>query len=62
MIVAWLGPWQFLILAGIVVFVFGTARFGRGLRALRIGGREFRKAVREQDELPRPPDETPTAP
>jgi hypothetical protein len=37
------------------VFVFGTARFGRTLRALKWGGKEFKRGVRGEDELPPPP-------
>jgi Sec-independent protein translocase protein TatA len=52
MVVAWLGPWQFLILVAVIVFVFGTARFGRSLRALKQGGKEFKRGLRGKDELP----------
>jgi len=56
MVVAWLGPWQFVILFAVILFVFGTARFGRMLRSLRIGGREFKRGLRGNDELPPPSD------
>jgi len=52
--VAWLGPWQFVILVGIIVFIVGTARVARTLRALKTGGREFKKGIRGKDELPPP--------
>jgi Sec-independent protein translocase protein TatA len=52
MVVAWLGPWQFLIIFAVIVFVFGTARFGRSLRALKQGGKEFKRGLRGKDELP----------
>ena len=54
--VAWLGPWQFVILVGIIVFIVGTARVARTLRALKTGGREFKKGIRGKDELPPPKD------
>jgi Sec-independent protein translocase protein TatA len=55
MVVAFLGPWDFLIILAVIVFVFGTARFGRTLRALKWGGKEFKRGVRGEDELPPPP-------
>jgi Sec-independent protein translocase protein TatA len=54
-LVAFLGPWDFVIIIAVVVFVFGTARFGRTFRALKQGGREFKRGVRGgKDELPPP--------
>jgi Sec-independent protein translocase protein TatA len=55
MVVAFLGLWDFVIIIAVVVFVFGTARFGRTFRALKQGGREFKRGVRGKDEL-RPPE------
>ncbi len=52
---ATLGLWQFLILAAVILFVFGTARFGRMLRSLKQGGREFKRGLRGRDDLPPPP-------
>lgn len=54
--VAFLGPWDFVIIVGVLLLVFGTARFGRALRALKSGGREFKRGIRGEDELPRPKD------
>jgi TatA/E family protein of Tat protein translocase len=54
MIVAFLGPWDFVIILVVIVLVFGTARFGRTLRALKVGGREFKRGIRGKDELPPP--------
>jgi TatA/E family protein of Tat protein translocase len=54
MVVAFLGPWDFLIILAVIVFVFGTARLGRTLRALKTGGREFKRGIRGKDELPPP--------
>ena len=54
MILALLGPWDFVIILAVVVFIFGTRRIGRTLRALGAGGREFKRGVRGQDHLPPP--------
>jgi Sec-independent protein translocase protein TatA len=54
-VLAFLGPWDFVIIIAVVLFVFGTARFGRTFRALKQGGREFKRGVSGKDELP-PPD------
>jgi Sec-independent protein translocase protein TatA len=55
MVVAFLGPWDFVIIVGVILLVFGTARFGRTFRALKAGGREFKRGIRGKDELPPPP-------
>jgi Sec-independent protein translocase protein TatA len=50
-----MGLWDFVIIIAVVVFIFGTARFGRTFRAMKIGGREFKRGVRgEKDQLPPP--------
>ena len=49
-----MGLWDFVIIIAVIVFVAGTARFGRTFRALKIGGREFKRGIRKQDELPPP--------
>jgi TatA/E family protein of Tat protein translocase len=54
MVVAFIGPWDFVIILAVIVLVFGTARFGRALRALKTGGREFKRGIRGKDELPPP--------
>ncbi len=54
MLVAFLGPWDFVIVIGVIALVFGTARFGRAFRALKAGGREFKRGIRGKDELPPP--------
>jgi TatA/E family protein of Tat protein translocase len=51
---ALLGPWDFVILAVIVALLFGSRRIARALRALKWGGREFKKGLRGEDELPKP--------
>jgi Sec-independent protein translocase protein TatA len=53
--VGFLGPWDFVIIVAVLLFVFGTARFGRALRSLKAGGREFKRGLRGEDELPSPP-------
>jgi TatA/E family protein of Tat protein translocase len=50
--VGFLGPWDFVIILVVAVLLFGTARFGRALRALKTGGREFKRGIRGKDELP----------
>jgi Sec-independent protein translocase protein TatA len=52
MVVAFLGPWDFVIIIAVFLFIFGTARFSRTFRALKTGGREFRRGLRKRDELP----------
>jgi Sec-independent protein translocase protein TatA len=54
MVVAFIGPWDFVIILAVILFLFGTARFGRTLRALKAGGREFKRGIRGKDELPPP--------
>jgi sec-independent protein translocase protein TatA len=54
MIVALLGPWDFVILFVVIVLLFGSRRLGRALRALGAGGREFKRGIRGEDELPPP--------
>jgi Sec-independent protein translocase protein TatA len=49
------GLWDFVIIIAVVVFVFGTARFGRTFRAMKTGGREFKRGISGKDELPPPP-------
>jgi Sec-independent protein translocase protein TatA len=49
------GLWDFVIIIALILFVVGTARFGRTLRAMKTGGREFRRGLRGgKDELPPP--------
>jgi Sec-independent protein translocase protein TatA len=54
---ALIGPWDFVIIVGVLVFVLGTRPFARALRSLKSGGRELRRGVRGDDELP-PPTES----
>ena len=54
---ALLGPWDFVILAVIIVLAFGSRRIGRAFRALGAGGREFKRGIRGEDELPPPSSE-----
>jgi Sec-independent protein translocase protein TatA len=54
-----MGLWDFVIIIAVVLFIFGTARFGRTFRAMKIGGREFKRGIRgEKDQLP-PPEQPP---
>jgi len=46
--------WDFVIIIAVIVFLFGTARFGRTFRALKQGGKEFKRSIRRKDELPPP--------
>jgi sec-independent protein translocase protein TatA len=51
---ALLGPWDFVIVVVVIVLVFGSRRVGRALRSLKSGGREFKRGIRGDDELPPP--------
>jgi len=46
---AFLGPWDFVIIIALLLFVFGTARFGRAFRSIKSGGREFKRGIRGED-------------
>jgi Sec-independent protein translocase protein TatA len=50
------GLWDFVIIIGILLLVFGTARFGRAFRSLKVGGKNFSRGIRGEDELPPPKD------
>ena len=52
---AMLGPWDFVIIVVVIVFLFGSRRVGRAFRALGAGGREFKRGIRGKDELPPSP-------
>jgi len=47
--------WEFAIVIIIIVLIFGTRRFGRMIRSLGSGGREFKRGIKGEDELPPPP-------
>jgi TatA/E family protein of Tat protein translocase len=51
---ALLGPWDFVILIVVIALLFGSRRMARAIRALGSGGREFKRGLRGQDELPPP--------
>src|SRR5206468_3142016 len=51
---AFLGPWDFVIIVAVIAFFFGARPFGRALRALKSGGRELKRGIRGDDELPPP--------
>jgi Sec-independent protein translocase protein TatA len=51
---ALLGPWDFVIIVIVIVLVFGSRRIGRTLRSLKAGGRELKRGIRGEDELPPP--------
>jgi hypothetical protein len=53
-VLALLGPWDFVILAIVIALFFGSKRIARALRALRAGGRELKRGLRGEDELPPP--------
>ena len=53
--IALLGLWDFVIIVAVVAFVFGTRPFMRALRSLKSGGRELKRGLRGEDELPPPP-------
>jgi TatA/E family protein of Tat protein translocase len=54
---ALLGPWDFVILIVVIALLFGSRRMARAMRALGAGGREFKRGIRGEDELPRPPSD-----
>ena len=58
MVLALLGPWDFVIIAVVIVLIFGSRRIGRAVRALGTGGREFKRGIRGEDKLPPPPPPT----
>jgi TatA/E family protein of Tat protein translocase len=49
-----LGAWDFVVIVAVIVLIFGSRRIGRALRSLGTGGREFKRALRGEDELPPP--------
>jgi TatA/E family protein of Tat protein translocase len=49
-VLALLGPWDFVIIVGVLLLVFGTARFGAVLRGLGRGGRELKRELRDENE------------
>jgi TatA/E family protein of Tat protein translocase len=51
---ALLGAWDFVILIVVVALLFGSRRMARALRALGTGGREFKRGLGGEDELPPP--------
>jgi Sec-independent protein translocase protein TatA len=55
-VIAFLGPWQLLILSVVLVLIFGSRRVVQTLRALKAGGREFKRGLRGKGELPPPGD------
>lgn len=48
------GPWDFVIIVAVIALVFGTRPFVRALRSLKSGGRELKRGLRGDDELPPP--------
>jgi sec-independent protein translocase protein TatA len=59
MVLALLGPWDFVIIIAVIVLVFGSRRIGRTIRSLGSGGREFKRGIRGEDQLPPPPNPEP---
>ncbi len=53
-VLAFLGPWDVVIIVAVIAFVFGTKPFARTLRSLKSGGRELKRELRGEDER-RPP-------
>ena len=49
-----LGAWDFVVIVAVIVLIFGSRRIGRALRSLGAGGREFKRGLRGEDELPPP--------
>ena len=51
---AFLGPWDFVIIVAVIALIFGTRPFARALRSLKSGGRELKRGISDDDELPPP--------
>ncbi len=47
--VAFIGPWEFLLLVLIIAFLFGARRFTSAGRALGRGAKEFKRSVSDED-------------
>ncbi len=47
--VGFIGPWEFLLLALIILFFFGAKRFTAAGRALGRGMKEFKRSVSDED-------------
>jgi Sec-independent protein translocase protein TatA len=54
-VIALIGPWDFVIIVAVIAFVFGMRPFMRALRSLKSGGKELKRGLRGEDELPPPP-------
>lgn len=46
---AFIGPWEALILIAIIVFLFGAKRFAAAGRSLVRGARELKAAIRQEE-------------
>jgi sec-independent protein translocase protein TatA len=62
----WISPWELLILALVVLLVFGPKRLPEMGRSLGKGMREFKEAVTSKDDdkpelPPSRPDDTPSS-
>ena len=53
--VAFIGPWEALILVAVILLVFGSKRFVLAAKSLGRGAREFKKSIGDEDELPKLP-------
>jgi sec-independent protein translocase protein TatA len=51
--------WELIIVVVVIVMIFGTRRFGRAIRSLGTGGREFKRAITEDEDEALPPNELP---
>jgi sec-independent protein translocase protein TatA len=47
---SWIGPWELLILLGVLLLVFGPKRLPEMGRSLGRGMREFRQSVTGRDD------------
>ena len=52
---AGIGLWGFIIIGVIILLVFGTSRFGRAIGGIKSGGRELKRGLTDEDDVPPPP-------
>ncbi len=51
------GPWQIILIVALVLFLFGGKKIPELMRGLGGGVKEFKKAMKDDDEAPAKKDE-----